>query len=1081
MNLFGPNPAPNISCKASSYAPFLKRSGTSLRRDLYARNIKQVFRGDLDAALKFLDLSNGMLRAIVCVFFIISCQVLEAQTNRSFVHYTTQDGLPDGNIGCITQDSYGFMWIGTNDGLCRFDGKEFLVFRRGERNRSISGNNITSIQEDDQKRLWIGSADGGVCYYDLGAQEFKWFDDTEIALTSKNVTNMDYSSGSGLLYITWNNGGLFAIDTKNLDFQRVEVFENDSKLTYYDVLCDSKGFTYCSPVGRRLCVLRGKELIKTDTTIYYPNPAHTISCFQEANDGKLWCGAWDPNLHLIDPATGELESFEIKSDFEIVNPQNEILSISLDNDGKIWCGTLDGLYIFNRFTKTFDSYRHQNKDPQSLISSKINCIFKDNRNRMWLGTDSGLSIYDPQSNQFQIEWFSEDENCRVNDIFEIDETLYLGTSCGLFAKKRGLETFHEIESKYEGEQLQITNFFMDSRRRVFVGSNKTLFLLDTISQKLQTIDGIVSLSYLDFYNISSSQINSIVEFPFRGSNSIWIEIFGHLVALFDFQNLEAIPSFMGELAKYENLINKFFVDSKDNLWILGRSHGLMLYVDQPELNKIGELLNPKMEDLAFENYFLKCRFVSEEKKLPFSDVTDMVELHGKYFVSTNGYGLYSMTTNNGVFQLNHVDGSPNVIRGMIKDHNGKLWLINNSGLILYHPLENEFLAFNSSDGLPLSGIRGKYINSLDGQIHIGGMGHVISFHPNQVLKNIEIPSIHFTHFRVADESMDYLLRQEFIKLSHDQNYISVTCASLSYTAPEKNMFMYRLVGLDQEWHQNGTNHIITYNSLPPGTYELHVKGSNSDGLWNEESKILKFLIMPPFYLRWWFFVLIFAAVLSILYLLYRYRIRQIIAMQNLRNNIARDLHDEVGSTLGSISLYSEAARQQLEESHKDQVQDIIRRIGENSREMIEKMSDIVWSVNPGKDSMEHLISRMESFASGILGTSQVGFSVKCTQGLYAKSLNLDERKNLFLIFKEAVYNSLKYSGCSFVDTQILEDSGHIKMIIADDGKGFDVSNLKTHNGNGLKNMKSRAEEIGGNLTVESGEQGTRIQFQFKKK
>lgn len=1016
---------------------------------------------------------------LACLFS--SSFFVRAQNNLGFVHYTTENGLPDGNIACITQDSFGFMWMGTNDGLCRFDGKEFLIYRRGDKNKSISGNNITSIQEDAQKRLWVGSADGGLCYIDLERKTFKWLEQAEFGFISNTVTSMDFSPQGNLLYVCWNLGDLFSIDTKSLKCQKIPVFDIELPMTYNDVLCGKDGKTYCSPIARRFRVIDEHFKTAPDTINYYPQLAHTISCFDQSADGFLWCGSWDPNLHKIDPSNGAITSFSLTSmKNQKASPNNEIRCLQLYENDKIWCGTNDGLFVFDQYQKTFERYQHRNKDPHSIISNKINCIFKDPQKRMWLGTSAGLSLYDPHSNQFHVDWFSEDENCKVNDLQEIGTNLYIASSCGLFIKNLESNSLVKVDSKYKGEDLIISNIFLDSQRRIFVGTNKTLFLFDSTSLQLRSIENVPKLGYLDFYDIASSQIHSCIEFPFLKTKSIWVEIFGHLLVIFDSSKLRPRPFMLGTEDHIENLINKFFADSQNNLWFLGRTQGLILY--EKNSNPLApEGIHPNEEQSgALTAYFLPCRFISQEANMPFSDVTDMVEANGITYLSTNGHGLYTLTKNTSSFEFNHIEGSPNVIKTIIQDHKGQLWLTNSSRLFIYNPQNKTFNSFGVDDGIPRTGLCGQHLITSSGTIYIGGMGHLISFTPEMPLKNDETPQVHFTHFSIADQSLDSLLLNDYIRLSHDQNYVSVSCAALSYTAAEKNQFMFRLLGLDEEWRYNGVNHVIAFNALPPGSYELQVKASNSDGVWNENPKSLKFEIMPPYYLRWWFFVLIAGLVLGLLYVLYNYRISQLLAMQNLRNKIARDLHDEVGSTLGSISIYSEAARQQLEESNPDQVQDIIRRIGENSREMIEKMSDIVWSVNPENDSVEDLLSRMESFASGVLRASNIQFEVSCAPSLYAQNLSLDERKNVFLIFKEAIYNSLKYSNCSSINTKIWEESDRIYMSVTDNGSGFDTSKLTTHNGNGLKNMKTRASEIGGRLQIESNNIGTIILLDFGK-
>jgi signal transduction histidine kinase len=237
--------------------------------------------------------------------------------------------------------------------------------------------------------------------------------------------------------------------------------------------------------------------------------------------------------------------------------------------------------------------------------------------------------------------------------------------------------------------------------------------------------------------------------------------------------------------------------------------------------------------------------------------------------------------------------------------------------------------------------------------------------------------------------------------------------------------------------------------------------------------LANFTIATPFYATWWFFTLCALFIASLAYAFYRYRINQIIAMQKVRNKIARDLHDDIGSTLGSISFFSEAAKQLVESSNTAGAEKMLVKIGDTSREMIENMSDIVWSVNPQNDTVKHLTERMRVFAGDLVASSEIQLHFNCDKKVDEMKLSMEQRKNIFLIFKETIYNSVKYAACKNITVDIVRNDGGLEMKIADEGKGFDVNNYTSKNGNGLKNMKHRAEEVGAVYTIQSSpEKGT---------
>lgn len=208
------------------------------------------------------------------------------------------------------------------------------------------------------------------------------------------------------------------------------------------------------------------------------------------------------------------------------------------------------------------------------------------------------------------------------------------------------------------------------------------------------------------------------------------------------------------------------------------------------------------------------------------------------------------------------------------------------------------------------------------------------------------------------------------------------------------------------------------------------------------------------------------------YAFYRYRISQLLKLQAIRNKIARDLHDDIGSTLGSISVFSEAAKQLLQQEKTEKAQNMLLKIGETSREMIENMSDIVWSVNPKNDAAKHLMDRMRVFAGDLVASSEIQLNFNADTNAEDVKLSMEQRKNIFLIFKETVYNTIKYSGGKNLYIDIKKDASHLRIIIRDDGKGFDVNNYTSKNGNGIKNMRFRAEEVNAKYHIESSPAGT---------
>jgi Y_Y_Y domain/Histidine kinase len=235
---------------------------------------------------------------------------------------------------------------------------------------------------------------------------------------------------------------------------------------------------------------------------------------------------------------------------------------------------------------------------------------------------------------------------------------------------------------------------------------------------------------------------------------------------------------------------------------------------------------------------------------------------------------------------------------------------------------------------------------------------------------------------------------EKIVLHYSDNMISFDFAAMDFTQPSKNLYQYKLDGFDHEWIQSGTVHSATYTNLDPGTYTFHVKGSNSDGVWNEKGTSIMLEIFPPWYMTWWFRTLVVIIIVAAAYSFYRYRLQQALKLQAIRNKIASDLHDEIGSNLSSISIFSDVAK---EETQGTAVGTVLSKISSYTRESMEAMSDIVWMINASNDRFENIINKMREFAVELIEAKKCFLQLNIDDHLNNIKLGMQERKNFWLI------------------------------------------------------------------------------------
>jgi two-component sensor histidine kinase len=345
---------------------------------------------------------------------------------------------------------------------------------------------------------------------------------------------------------------------------------------------------------------------------------------------------------------------------------------------------------------------------------------------------------------------------------------------------------------------------------------------------------------------------------------------------------------------------------------------------------------------------------------------------------------------------------------------------------------------------------------------------------DEVLERMDEPPLVINGFKIhqIDHQLDY---SNQVKLKPFQNSFSVDFVALNYRKQDDNQYAYYLEGFEEQWNYIGSKHVAYYTNLNPGKYTLHMKAGDAFGNWNEETLQLKIEVLPTFFQTAWFKVLVSLFITGVLYAFYRYRINQLLHLQQVRNRISADLHDELGSTLSGISIMGSLAKKGLADQRTSGA--LVDRIMEDVRQISGSLDDIVWNISPKNDSLASLIARMTRYASELFEAKQIIFNFDIPEQLGDIKLSMEQRRNIYLIFKEAVNNLAKYSKCSHASVSIRFDKKNVSLIVKDDGVGFDP-NAPTDR-NGLRNLKERAHNLKGCIDIDSSiGQGTSIMLEF---
>jgi signal transduction histidine kinase len=396
-----------------------------------------------------------------------------------------------------------------------------------------------------------------------------------------------------------------------------------------------------------------------------------------------------------------------------------------------------------------------------------------------------------------------------------------------------------------------------------------------------------------------------------------------------------------------------------------------------------------------------------------------------------------------------------------------LWISLLSGLCRYNITRNLFNTYSQGDGIFYDNfqVNARY-RLRSGKMVFGNTHDFVVFTPAKMVSVRTPPDVTITDFKLFNNYLppDSILKLKQVQLDYTQNSLTIEFAALSFLQKDQIVYFYKLEGIDDEWFRTDRSLLANYTQLPPGDYVFRVWCENGDGVRSKRVTSLNIHISPPFWKTWWFMLLIALLVVGLIYLAHRLRIRQLLEMEKVRRRIARDLHDDMGSTLSTINILSEMAKKKVT-SDTDKTREYIDKISDNSTRMMEAMDDIVWSINPMNDSMQKVVARMREFATGVLEAKNIEYQIQVDEQVNELKLDMEARRDLFLLFKEAVNNLAKYSKTGWAEIEIRVAKSLLVMRIADTGIGFDP--VENESGNGLSNMRKRAESLRGKLNIHS--------------
>jgi len=964
--------------------------------------------------------------------------------------WQTEDGLPENVVTAIVQTRDGYLWVGTYDGLARFDGASFTVFDNVN-TPEMSSSRVISLFEDREGNLWIGHETGELTRYRDGhfyAVKFNpawdnrkisgigsdqtgrlWVLNEEGKLADVNgelisVPNAGVSTRAaslvagehGALWATYN-GEVLALNHGQLTPMAPAV----QSLGYVEAICPSREGGFWVAGEQRLRKWDGSRW--SDDLGSTPWAQSPISTLIEMRSGCLAVGTLDRGLYLIFPHRGVLH-------FSRANglPHDWVRCLYEDHEGTLWAGAGSGGLVALRAGKVATVNAPDDWQGRELLS-----VTAAHDGALWIGTE-GAGIYRLQND----EWTHFTEMDGLSNLFvwsvaeDAQGRVWAGTWGGGLLIQEGDHFAHA--PGLENMTVPMTAILHARDGSTWIGTTAGL-LHDRAG---------VPTWYGRNEGLKLPDVRAIAE---DRDGGVWFGMLGgglghlHQGVLQQFQKKDGLSS---------DYVQCLHLDADGTLWIGTYGGGL--------------------------NRLKQGRFagISSSQGLPNNFICDIEDdRHGNFWISSHS----------GVFCVPKDE--------LTRCADGQSASVN-------------CLSYGKADGMPTpecsGGLQPAGARTTDGRLWFPTGKGLVVFNPEDAKVNKLAPPVIIENLLADGRTVSPFPSGDApLQIPPGPQRFEFRYTALSFVVPEKVRFKYRLEGLEPDWVDAGTKRSANYSHIPPGSYKFHVIACNSDGVWNDSGATLAFTVQPYFWQEWWFRIpaglavvtLLAGAVASGVLWIARRRMRlklerleRLRAVEHERARIAQDIHDNLGANLTRISLLSESAHNELENPAQAAVQ--LERIYGTTRELTRAMDEIVWAVNPQHDTLDSLASYLGNFAQEFLGSLDIRCRLDVPLQLPQWPVTAEVRHNLFLAFKEALHNVVKHAAASEVYVSLTTGANAFILVIRDDGKGFAPDPLQAEGrrepsriarGHGLANMRKRLAKIGGQCEIQSSPgKGTEVKF-----
>lgn len=1038
--------------------------------------------------------------SIYCLLIsaIVSMQLGYGQLYE-VTRYADDNGLPSRIVHDVDQDSEGYLWVAGNNGLYKFDGQNFHAYYAVLNDTTgLRNNKINTLIADSNDRIWIGTPKG---LHLMEQGEIRYVPlETNSTDSQEHITAIFEDSDKNIWVGTYEGFYRISRESGIIDNFAEHLLWNEKKSTVWGFSQDTAGNIWIARATYPPLLLpKGKSTFKElDLTIADEDLPEDLTIFHylEYESGHFLVGS----PHGLLKGTYDLDNSFIISKYRTPDnkplPRYHINKTVIDGDGAIWIATWRNYY------KKFlirDGYLEEQEvigmKDFNQMSGFARSVFQDKQQNLWMPNSNGLFKFSKSAGNATIFPPPHKPNCIENiSVYSIIEDkldrLWINTPTHLYR----IDKEDILNNRCPKEYLSFENPHFQLSRDMFIDSRDRLWISG---------QGGISVTQLD----DEHEPGDFVHYtPKDGLPHLWsFEILEENPDTFWVTNYHGLlkltlkdadirkPQFINYQANAESpttLINSYTLqlekDKGGSLWI-GTFSGL------------SKLISERAEG-SFSNHttsFGRSDQLSNNSiKKIFRDSRDRL-----WIGTQTGLNLY-IEESNSFIQFGRPEGLPSeYILGIAEDSENQLWITTTNGVFkgIYNDSMKAFVHieyFTGKDGLAdnISNRNAIFIDE-DDHVFIGsskGISVLNNAQSQMDLRKYNLGITTLESIRKKESGFVSVLKKmknNKIELSARENSIRLHYAVLDFTNPEFNQYRHKFLPLNEDWIETGNSSQLTYYNLSPGSYELILDGHNNQGIWAGDPLKISIVIAPPFWKSNLAFALYVLLVLGIIRMLYVMRIRKkmheleqetrlekalILEREQLRNENAADFHDELGSKVTKISMFLTLAERSLKEE-KDPT-NWLGKMRENIKDLSGSFRDLLWVIDPKKDSLGDAFLRLKDFGDDLFGTSETRFStVGFSETLSAIKLDPQTKKQVVLIFKEAMHNCAKHANATLVELNISHKDDHSSLFLQDNGKGFNAH--EQGKGRGLNNMHQRAEKIGGKLKIVSDKSGTTIKLE----